>query len=252
MSEKQLAGRVAVVTGASRGIGSAVAMALAQAGALLVVNFRDDERGAAQTVHLIEAAGGRSVAVRADVRSPAEAADLMATASSAFDAPVGILVNNAGVIPNSRGWTAETPQTLTDAFLTNAAAAVFCAQACLPDMKRQGWGRIVNVSSIYGTRPVPAVLSYSMSKAALDSVTKALSVDCTPFGITVNSVAPGNIDTAMTRRAGEEYICQVENRTPAGRLGKPAEVATAVVYLCTADFISGATVMVDGALSAAV
>ena len=118
-------------------------------------------------------------------------------------------------------------------------------------MRKAGWGRIVNISSIYGHHASPAVLSYSMSKAALDAVTKALAVDLGPAGITVNSVAPGNIDTAMTRRAGEDYISYIEQRTPVGRLGTVDEVTDAVLMLCDVPFISGATLYVDGALSLA-
>jgi NAD(P)-dependent dehydrogenase (short-subunit alcohol dehydrogenase family) len=116
-------------------------------------------------------------------------------------------------------------------------------------MRKSGWGRIINVSTIYGSIAEQAVLSYSMSKAALDAATKALSLACAASGITVNSIAPGNIDTAMTRRSGQEYIDYVVGKTPLRRLGESTEVADAVMYLCAASFVTGMTIAVDGGLS---
>ncbi|WP_433795087.1 SDR family NAD(P)-dependent oxidoreductase [Actinoplanes sp. CA-252034] len=251
LDTQSLVNKTAVVTGASRGIGKGIAVELAALGVTVVLDYLEDEAGATTAVGEITAAGGRAFAVGADVRDPEAAQFLIDEAARLSGAPVQIVVNNAGVIPNSAGWEAESSATLTDAFLTNAAAAVFTSKASVKGMRERGWGRIVNISSIYGDRAAAAVLSYSMSKAALDAVTKALAFELGKDGITVNAIAPGNVDTAMTRRAGDGYISYVEGQTPLGRLGTVGEVAGAVVSLVANPFVTGATLVLDGGLSTA-
>jgi 3-oxoacyl-[acyl-carrier protein] reductase len=245
----ELADKVALVTGGSRGMGQAVAHGLSKAGALVAVNYSQDVTGAERVVREIERAGGKAMTVRADVGSPDDVAGMVRKIRETFRRPVQILINNAGVIPNNTGWRTETAETLLSAFRINAMGAVFCSQAVVPEMTKASWGRIINISSIYGDHSSPYVLSYSMSKAALDAITKALAVECAANGVTVNSVSPGNIDTAMTRRAGPDYIEYIEKKTPIGRLGTPDEVTAAVLFLCQSPFTTGTQVVVDGGLS---
>lgn len=248
MVEKELADRVALVTGGAGGIGSAISIALAQVGVRVAVNYLGSRDRAIAVVQRIAELGGNAAAIQGDVSSIAGAMRLAHEAASSFNRPVQILVNSAGVIPNTRGWREETDESMTNAFSTNASAAIFTAQAVFPGMRDEKWGRIINISSIYGDRAADAVLSYCMSKAALDAASKALAVACATEGVTVNSVAPGNIDTAMTRRAGDDYIAYVQQRTPMRRLGVPREVADAVLYLCSSPFVTGARIVIDGGL----
>ncbi|MEV5410546.1 SDR family oxidoreductase [Thermopolyspora sp. NPDC052614] len=241
-------GKVALVTGASRGIGRAIASRLAAEGALTVVNYLVDRAGAESTVTGIEREGGRAIAVRADVGSAREVSEMVETIRAAFGKPVQILVNNAGVIPNNTGWRTETADTLLAAYTTNVMGSLFCSQAVIEGMMDARWGRIINISSIYGEKSSPYVLSYSLSKAGMDAITRALAVDCGACGVTVNSVAPGNVDTEMTRRAGSDYVSQIEQRTPVKRLGTPREIAEAVLFLCGAAFLNGTELVADGGL----
>ncbi len=247
----ELAGRRALIVGGSGGLGTEIATALAAAGLPVAIGFHTGSQAAEATARGIRERGGVAHPVSGDVGSRESVEGLFAQAREKLGGQVEVLVYCAGAIGNSAGWLAETPETMNASFLTNAAGAVYCAQQAYPPMREAGWGRIINVSTIYGVlEPAAAILSYSMAKAALDAATRALAAACAEGGVTVNAIAPGNFDTAMTRRAGEDYLGWITERTPLKRLGRPSEVADAVLYLCGAQFATGTTLVLDGGLSA--
>ncbi len=234
---------VALVTGASRGIGAAVAQHLYSLGVDLVVVGRDRTTLKALTSSLDDG-GLRVVAITADLLVPESIEKLAGELP-----PIDILINSAGAIHGAEGWKAESRQDITATFDLNYSAALRLSQVVAPKMIEERWGRIVNLTSIYGRLGSPYVASYSASKAALLSLTRSLAIDLGPAGITVNCISPGNIETDMTLSAGEEYINQVTTRTPVGRLGHPDEVARTVQFLVESPFINGAEIVIDGGLS---
>ena len=241
-----LEGRVALVTGASRGIGRAIAQGLAARGATVVAAARGDH--AAGTVADIQAVGGRAEAAALDVTSP-EAIDQAIAGLVERLGRIDILVNNAGIARDQlllrmkRGdWDAV--------LATNLTAAYGCIQAALKPMIRQRSGRIVNVSSVVGQAGNAGQANYAASKAGLIGLTKAVALEVASRNITVNAVAPGLIETDMTRAvpAGAQQGWQA--RIPLGRLGTPEDVAAAVVFLASdeAAYITGHVLAVNGGM----
>jgi len=251
MMQEPLKGKIALVTGASRGIGAAVALDLGRAGADVVVNYcRSPER--AQEVCLqIEQVGKRALAVAADV-ADVPALRAMFEQVEARWGSVDILVNNAGIEP--RKPFDQFDEATYDAVLdTNLKGAFFCAQRALPGMLAKGWGRIINITSVHEEQPFPPCSPYSLSKAGLWMLTRELALTYSRHGITVNSVAPGAILTDLNRHvlADPQYEARVLAKIPAGRIAEPADVSKTVVFLATDDarYITGASVRVDGGLS---
>ncbi len=236
----------ALVTGASRGIGAAVARALAAEGWPVVVNFRASEKSAEGIVREIEAAGGRARALRADVSQVEQADALLRDAEAAFG-PVLVLVNNAGVTADGL-----SPQLSDDAWQhvvdTNLTASFRLTRGALRAMLRARFGRIVNVASIVGLRANPGQANYAAAKAGLIGMTKTVAAEVARRGITVNAVAPGFIATDMTTDLGDALVEHI----PARRIGRPEEVAAAVRFLASEDasYVTGATLTVDGGLTA--
>ncbi len=242
-------GRVgsALVTGASRGIGAAIARGLAADGWPVGVNYRVDASGADAVVASIRDAGGRAVALQADVADPAAPDQLFSALEEAFDAPVLVLVNNAGIsrddLTPSLGdeeWSAVIDTDLTAAFRMTRRA--------LKPMMRARAGRIINISSVVGLRANPGQSNYAAAKAGLIALTKTAAVEVARRGITINAVAPGWIDTEMTADVSKELLAAV----PARRAGTPEEVATCVRFLASdgAGYVTGAVLSVDGGLAA--
>jgi 3-oxoacyl-[acyl-carrier protein] reductase len=244
-----LRGRVALVSGASRGIGRAVALELARAGAAVGLIARDATR-LAEVAEQIQALGGRSTVSLADFETPGAAA---AAANVCQDVlgPIDVLVNNAG--QSSR----EPIENLTDdewrrVFQVNLDAAFELSRAVLPAMRARGWGRIVNVASISGqTGGVRGSVVYASSKGGLIAFTKALARDVAPFGVTVNAVAPGQIATDMGSKLTSAQLRDLTAQIPVGRLGRPDEIAAAVRFLASpeASYITGATLDINGGIS---
>lgn len=243
----QLAGRVAVVTGAARGIGAAIAGAMAREGAALVLADLDGAAAEALAATLPHA---RSIA--ADVSQPEDAEAMARLAMDAYGR-LDILVNNAGIGIN-KPFMDTTPADMERAMRVNVVGAMLCAQAALRRMVPAGYGRIVNISSISGQRGSTGRTAYGASKAAVELMTKVMSVELAQPGLTINAVAPGAVETEMaaaihgpaTRRAFGE-------RTPQGRYGTVDEIAAAVVFLASegAGFVCGEVLTVDGGLVSA-
>jgi 3-oxoacyl-[acyl-carrier protein] reductase len=237
----------ALVTGGSRGIGAAIARALASDGWPVGVNYRANADAAAAVVAEIETTGGRAVALEADVADPAAPDQLFDALEAAFGLPVLALVNNAGIsrddlVPSlgDEEWSAVIETDLTAAFRMTRRA--------LRPMLRARSGRIVNVSSVVGLRANPGQANYAAAKAGLIALTKTAAVEVARRGITVNAVAPGWIDTEMTADVAKDLLAAV----PARRAGTPEEVAACVRFLISdaASYVTGAVLSVDGGLAA--
>jgi len=243
-----LEGKVAVVTGASRGIGRAIALELAQRGASVVVNYHSSVDEAHQVVEAIEGQGGRAVAVQADVGDLDQATRLIEAAIDTFDG-IDILVNNAGttrdqllMLMSEEDW---------DVVLRTNLKGVFnCCKVAARKMMRQRSGRIVNVSSVSGIAGQGGQTNYAASKAGVIGFTKSLAKELGPRGITVNAVAPGFCLTRLTEDLSEKLKQQAVDATPLGRMGEPEEIAHAVAFLASdlASFITGEVLTVDGGL----
>ena len=241
-SDGDLAGRVALVTGASRGIGRAIALALAGAGADVVVNCRERGRSAEETADAIRTKGRRALAIAADV-SESRAVEGMVRAAEAELGPVDLLVNNAGVaIPRDLDDLTEADFDRTLA--VNLKGAFLCTRAVLPGMRARRWGRIVNISS--GAARGAGVIGahYNASKAGLEGLTRGYAARVAGDGVTVNAVAPSLIETDMVAARRDEHAAKV----PIGRLGTPEEVAHAVLMVLGNAYITGQTVPVNGGL----
>jgi 3-oxoacyl-[acyl-carrier protein] reductase len=235
-----LAGRVALVTGGSRGIGRATALALAEAGADVAVNYRSSAAEAQQVCDLVAKLGRRTVKVGADVSVAAEAARLVRAVEAALG-PIGVLVNNAGV---SRPVTLETlTEEIWDTTIAANLKSVFLVmQAVLPAMRRQRWGRIINISSTAAQTGGIVGPHYAASKAGIHGLTHGYAAWLAPEGITANAVAPALIETDMIRG----HSRATADRIPVGRLGRPEEIAQTVVLLARNGYITGQTVNVNG------
>ena len=235
-----LAGRVALVTGGSRGIGRATALALAKAGADVAVNYRRNAAEAQQVCDLIARLGRRTVKIGADVSVAAEVARLVPAVEAALG-PVGVLVNNAGV---SQPVTLETlTEDVWDATITANLKSVFLVtQAVLPAMRRQRWGRIINISSTAAQTGGIVGPHYAASKAGIHGLTHGYAAWLAPEGITANAIAPALIETDMIRG----HSRATPDRIPIGRLGHPEEIAETVVLLARNGYITGQTVNVNG------
>jgi 3-oxoacyl-[acyl-carrier protein] reductase len=235
-----LQGRVALVTGASRGIGRAIALALAERGSAVAVNFQTRSGDADAVVAEIRSAGGRAIAIRADVSISAEVAELVARAVGELG-PVDVLVNNAGIAISG-----VREEDFDRGIAVNLKSAFLCTEAVLPAMTARRWGRIVNISSGAARGPGLLGVVYNASKAGLEGLTRGYASRTAKDGITVNAIAPGPTDTEMGAplKAGG-----VEARIPVGRMGKAEDVAQAAVMVIGNGFITGQTIAVNGGLA---
>lgn len=245
---RPLFGQIALVTGASRGIGAAIATALARAGASVVVNYLTSEERAHAVVDECRQHGSRAMAVQADVTNAAQVTRLVATAAREFGQP-SILVNNAGRA-RSELFVDTTEDSWNDLMNANLKAPFLCAKAVLPPMIQAKYGRIINISSIWGMAGGSYEVAYSASKGGLIALTKALAKELGPSGITVNAVAPGTIETDMLSGFSSEDLQKISHDTPVGRLGTPEDVATAVLFLAdpSASFMTGQILSPNGGL----
>jgi 3-oxoacyl-[acyl-carrier protein] reductase len=240
--------KVALVTGASRGIGRACAVVLAKAGAHVVVNYQSNEAAAGETLAEIEAAGGKGELSRFDVADP-EAVDAAIDGLYKRLGRLDILVNNAGISKDNLLMRVK-PDEIAATFATNVNGAIWCARAAIRPMMRQKRGRIINLSSVVGESGNPGQAVYAASKAGLIGFTKTIAREYASRGITCNAVAPGFIATDMTDKLGEELQKKIVEQTPAGRVGTPLEVAAAVLYLASdeAGYVTGQVLRVNGGM----
>jgi 3-oxoacyl-[acyl-carrier protein] reductase len=243
-----LSGRVALVTGGGRGIGRAVAQALAAAGAAVTINYRGNSAAAEEAVAAIRTAGGEATAAQADIADGAAVEGLIkgviATAGR-----LDILINNAGITRDTlllRMKDDDFDQVLN----TNLRGAFLTTRAVLRQMSKQRAGRIINIASVIGLIGNAGQANYAAAKAGLIGFTKATALEIAPRGVTVNAVAPGFIATEMTNILGDETRKAILERIPLGRLGQPDEVAQLVTFLASdaAAYITGQTFTIDGGM----
>lgn len=240
--------RIALVTGAGRGIGRAIALALAKDGADVVVNYSGSREAAQQTVQEILALGQRAVAVQADIARKDECIRMFQEVRKQLGS-VDILVNNAGITRDNlavRMSEAEFMQVID----TNLKGAFFCMKLAGKEMMKKRYGRIINISSISGVRGNVGQINYCAAKAGVIGMTKCLAKELASRGVTVNAVAPGYIDTQMTAILPDKVKENVLAEIPLGRIGAPEDIAHAVVFLASdgASYVTGQTISVDGGM----
>lgn len=244
-----LSDRVAIVTGSGRGIGRAISLRLAEAGASIIVNDVGDMAPAEEVAGEIRKLGQDSLVISADVTKSADVANLVDTVVEKYG-KVDILVNNAGITRDQLiirmsddDWDKVLEVNLKSVFL--------CSKAVLRHMMKQRWGRIVNISSIVGLIGNPGQANYSSSKAGIIGLTRTIAKEVASRGITANAIAPGFIDTAMTQQLPEERRQALMDQVPLGFLGTPRDVAEAVAFLASeeARYITGQVLTVDGGIS---
>ena len=242
MAGQGLSAHVALVTGASRGIGAAVALTLAELGAAVAVNYRERADEAGTIVARIKAGGGRAIAVQADVSQAAAVAAMVDQVGAALG-PIDILVNNAGMAI-VRGVDDLTEDDFDRTIAVNLKSAFLCTQAVLPMMRTRKWGRIVNISSGAARGAGAIGVHYNASKAGMEGLTRGYAARLVKEGITVNAVAPSLIATdMMDGRTG------LARNIPLGRMGQADEVAQAVAMVLGNDYMTGQTIVLNGGMA---
>lgn len=238
--------RVALVTGASRGIGRAIAMELAEEGCAVCVNYLRRRQQAEDVAEAIRGRGGRALAVQADVADRA-AVEAMVRETEAVLGPVSLLVNNAGIAGQIQ-FQDITDEQWNRYLAVNLGGARNTIQAVLPHMLHVKAGCVINISSIWGLRGASCEVAYACTKAALIGLTRSLALELAPSQIRVNCVAPGVINTDMVQVLGQETLRDLAEQTPLGRLGTPEDIAHAVAFLASdkASFLTGQVLGADG------
>ena len=244
----RLKGKVALVTGGSRGIGKTISTALAQEGAVTIINYREDDDAAEHVLKEIMDNSGEAVSMKGDVSDSSQVRRIISDILERFDR-IDILVNNAGVTKDSLLFEMKDAdwRRVID---TNLGGVYNCTKAVIRPMMLQNSGRIINISSIIAEKPGRGQSNYAASKGAINSFTKAMAVELAPKGITVNAISPGFILTDMSRHIHERHEAAIRKLIPIRRCGKPDEVAPLVIFLASEDanYITGEIIGIDGGL----
>jgi 3-oxoacyl-[acyl-carrier protein] reductase len=243
-----LSGKIALVTGAGRGIGRSVALALGSAGAKVVVNYNSSEEAAREVVGAIESDGGEAKAIKADVSKPEQVDEMVSTLVKEWGR-IDILVNNAGIARDNL--MMRMSQEEWDAVMdTNLRSAYFCSRAVLRPMLRNRWGRIISISSVVGLTGNVGQANYAAAKAGLIGFTKSLAREVGSRNITANAVAPGFIQTDITAGLSDDIKAAALKNIPAEKFGEPEDVANVVLFLASdlAAYVTGQVVNVDGGM----
>ncbi|RMG78405.1 MAG: 3-oxoacyl-[acyl-carrier-protein] reductase [Chloroflexi bacterium] len=245
----QLKDKIAVVTGASRGIGRGIALELANRGATVVVNYNSSADAANEVVEAIKSNGGEALAVQADVADEEQAANLIKATTDAYGR-IDILVNNAGTTRDNVIMMMK-PEDFDFVLRTNLRSAWLCSKAAIRAMMRKRYGRIINITSISGIMGNAGQSNYSASKAGLIGLTKSLAREVAARNITVNAVAPGFVLTDLTKDLPEDVTSQLNQHIPLGRWGAIEDVAYATAFLASdeAAYITGHVLVVDGGMA---
>jgi len=243
---KTLEGKVALVTGGSRGIGAAIALELGRQGASVVINYNHSKEHADNVVSLIVEAGSKAVAIQADIAESQPTRHLVDATIAQFGR-IDILVNNAGITRDKsfRKMSEEEWHKVID---TNLSSAFNTCTVAIHKMLEQKSGRIINISSIVGQAGAFGQTNYAAAKAGLIGFTKALALETARGGVTVNAICPGYIGTEMVKAMPEDVLSKVVERVPMQRLGTPQEIADAVVFICNAPYMTGQCININGGL----
>jgi NAD(P)-dependent dehydrogenase (short-subunit alcohol dehydrogenase family) len=244
----RLDGRVALVTGGNRGLGRAIAEALAQAGASVAVTSRDPRRAEAAAAEIAQATGQKCLGLALDVRDNDQVKSVVARIIADLGG-IHILVNNAGLNIREHIWDVKD-ENWEEIIDTNLAGAMRCSRAVAGRMKDQGWGRIINIGSMLSMVAIAQRASYASSKAGILGLTRAMALDLAPHGVTVNALCPGVFKTEINRPIlnDPDYLKTFLQQIPIGRMGEPAELKGAALFLASdaSAYMTGAALIVDG------
>jgi len=241
----RLDGKTALVTGASRGIGKAIALELAREGARVALNYQSSDAKAQEVIDEIGKLGGSAVLMKANLSDPKEARALVRHAAEQFG-HLDVLVNNAG-ITRDKMLPKMTDEDWVEVIQTNLNSVFFCTSAAIPIMSAQSYGRIVNIASMNGQIGAVGQANYSASKGGIIAFTRTAALELARFNITVNAIAPGFTETDMFARVPPNLQAQIRGRIPLNRFAQPVEIAKAVIYLVAdGDYITGQQINVNG------
>ena len=242
----KLSGKVALITGASRGIGRAIAIEFARQGASVIINYSTDDEGAKETLEEVKKVNGYGIIIKGDISS-FEKCNIIVEETLKIMGKIDILVNNAG-ISNIGLFMDATEEEIQKIISTNLLGAMYLTKHVLKDMISRKSGNIINISSMWGEVGASCEVLYSTTKGGLNTFTKALAKEVAPSNIRVNAISPGVIDTKMNSFLGEEEKKSLEEEIPLGRFGNPSEIGKLAVFLCSEDssYITGQIIRADG------